>query len=117
MVTSVPLCRVTRQLGFVAQQVLPILPQAVQVGTDGEHMLALKYDALVAILVKAAQEQQKKLAEHQVAIDHLNAVISRQAEQLKSAAAERRRMANGLNGLATRFDVLERRLTLRVASE
>jgi hypothetical protein len=32
-----------------------------EVGTDAQHTLALKYDALVATLVKAVQQQQKQI--------------------------------------------------------
>ena len=49
-------------IGFIAQDVLPIIPEAVQSDIDGEEQYyAMNYDNLVPVLVKAIQEQQAQI--------------------------------------------------------
>ncbi len=47
------------QAGFIAQEVRDVLPDTVTAGPDG--MLALKTDSIIPYLVKAIQEQQKRI--------------------------------------------------------
>ena len=44
------------QLGFVAQEVEPLLKQAVVASTDPDQMKGMKYNALLPVLTKALQE-------------------------------------------------------------
>lgn len=46
-------------LGFIAQEVLPIVPEVVDVPKDSENMMGVEYPSFVPILVKAMQEQQE----------------------------------------------------------
>jgi hypothetical protein len=50
-------------LGFIAQDIQEIIPQAVSVSNKETGMLALKTDFLVPYLVKAIQEQQEQIEE------------------------------------------------------
>jgi hypothetical protein len=48
-----------KSLGFIAQQVLPIIPEAVQTDMDGDtEYYAMNYSNIVPVLTKAIQEQQ-----------------------------------------------------------
>ena len=51
--------RKVKNLGFIAQQVLPSIPEAVQSDEDdGKQYYAMNYSNLTTVLVKAIQEQQ-----------------------------------------------------------
>jgi hypothetical protein len=53
-----------KSLGFIAQEVLSIIPEAVQSDMDGdEQYYAMNYSNLVPVLVKAIQEQQSQIEE------------------------------------------------------
>ena len=58
-------------LGFIAQDVQEIIPQAVSISDEKTGMLALKTDFLVPYLVKAIQEQQSQIKELQTEIQTL----------------------------------------------
>jgi hypothetical protein len=45
-----------RQIGFIAQDVQPIIPEAVLTQNNDEKTLGLKYDSLIPILTKGVQE-------------------------------------------------------------
>ena len=49
----------SRQLGFSAQQVREVIPEAVVEGKDG--LLAVAYNAITALLVEAVKEQQQQI--------------------------------------------------------
>jgi hypothetical protein len=57
-------------LGFIAQEVKPIIPELVH-GDESKGMLGLDYTALIPVLVKAVQDQQRLIASQQAAIDRL----------------------------------------------
>ena len=53
-----------KQLGFIAQEVKDIIPQAYsETGEGKEKFIGLDYQAITATLVKAIQEQQKQIEE------------------------------------------------------
>jgi hypothetical protein len=56
-----------RQIGFIAQDVQPIIPDAVITEHNAEQTLGLKYDSLIPILAKAIQEQQTEIAALKIA--------------------------------------------------
>jgi hypothetical protein len=67
-----------RQLGFIAQDVESVVPEAVLTMKNPEGTLGLKYDSLIPILTKAVQQQQEQIAKLtaelrslQAANDHL----------------------------------------------
>jgi hypothetical protein len=49
------------QIGFVAQDVLPIMPELVDIGSNEDKTLSLHYDKFVTVLAKAIQEQQAEI--------------------------------------------------------
>ncbi len=51
-----------KQIGFLAQDMLTIIPEAVVVPENGDPM-GMKYTELIPVLVKAIQEQQKQIEE------------------------------------------------------
>lgn len=50
------------QIGFLAQDIQKLIPEAVVEPTNGDPM-GMKYTELIPVLVKAIQEQQKKIEE------------------------------------------------------
>jgi hypothetical protein len=50
-------------IGFIAQDIQEIIPQAVSISEESTGMLALKTDFLIPYLVKAIQEQQAQIEE------------------------------------------------------
>ena len=44
------------QEGFITQELSQIIPDAVHQPVNPDHLQTLKYDALIAVLVKAVQE-------------------------------------------------------------
>ncbi|MCD4736450.1 MAG: tail fiber domain-containing protein [Bacteroidales bacterium] len=60
------------QLGLIAQDVMEIIPEIVNVGDDERQTLGLHYDKLVPILIKAIQEQQVMIEELRTKIDKMN---------------------------------------------
>jgi hypothetical protein len=45
-------------LGFIAQEVINILPELIDTPEDSETMMGIEYQAFIPVLVKAIQEQQ-----------------------------------------------------------
>jgi hypothetical protein len=60
------------QIGFLAQDILKIIPEAVVVPANGDP-LGMKYTELIPVLVKAIQELQKQNFDMQKQIDTLKA--------------------------------------------
>ncbi len=46
------------QLGLIAQEIQPVLPELVLQGTDKDRMLSLNYLGLLPVIIKAIQDQQ-----------------------------------------------------------
>ena len=47
------------KLGLIAQEVLEVIPEVVNVGDDANQTLGVRYSNLIPVLIKAIQEQQK----------------------------------------------------------
>ncbi|HVY12767.1 MAG TPA: tail fiber domain-containing protein, partial [Alphaproteobacteria bacterium] len=47
-----------RQMGFIAQDIQQVLPDAIVTMKNEEHTLVLKYESIIPVLAKAMQEQQ-----------------------------------------------------------
>ena len=66
-----------RQLGFIAQEVLPVVPEAVYIDTSDENNYHfLYYDKLVALMNEGIKEQQIIINNNISAITSLNSRIS-----------------------------------------
>ncbi|MBN2789850.1 MAG: tail fiber domain-containing protein [Candidatus Delongbacteria bacterium] len=50
-----------RKVGLIAQELLEIVPEIVDVGEDEEHTLGLNYSELTPILIKAIQDQKEEI--------------------------------------------------------
>ena len=70
------------QLGFIAQEVMNVLPELVTKGTDGYY--SVNYSAAVPVLVEAMKEQQTMIDAQKAMIDSLR---SNEAESKKKIAA------------------------------
>ena len=70
-----------RQLGFIAQEVKAVLPEAVSVDKDGIHSVA--YSRVIPVLVEAVKEQQQQLR----ARDEQLGALQRELAELKNAQA------------------------------
>lgn len=77
-----------RQIGFIAQDVLPVLPEIVLTQNNAEKTLGLKYDAFIPILTKAIQQQQQE-------IDRLNADNAHLAENIGQLQRRLRALERG----------------------
>ena len=65
-----------QEIGFVAQEVEPLIPELVESTTNsvtGEDRLSLSYGQLSAVLVKAIQEQQAMIEELKAKVAALEA--------------------------------------------
>ena len=56
-----------REIGLLAQEVLPLVPDAVSENRDG--YLSVNYNAMIPLLIEAIKEQQKLIEELQAKID------------------------------------------------
>jgi hypothetical protein len=62
------------QLGLIAQDVEPIIPEVVS--TDAEGYKSLAYDRLVAVLIEAVKEQKSIVEKQQTEITELRGEIA-----------------------------------------
>jgi hypothetical protein len=58
------------QIGFIAQEIMQIIPEAVVKTSDAEP-LGMKYAELIPVLTKAIQEQQSLIEKLQIEIEKL----------------------------------------------
>ena len=66
----------TKENGFIAQDLQKVMPSLVTEGTDNDKLLSVNYTALIPVLTKAIQEQQKQ-------IEDQNAKIAAQQKQIE----------------------------------
>ncbi len=66
----------TIENGFIAQDLQKVMPSLVTEGTDNDKLLSVNYTALIPVLTKAIQEQQKQ-------IEDQNAKIAAQQKQIE----------------------------------
>lgn len=71
------------QLGFIAQEVQPILPETVHAADDANATLSLSYNDFIPVIVKATQELK-------AANDNLRATIEAQGREIEKLKAARR---------------------------
>jgi endosialidase-like protein len=70
-----------RQLGLIAQEVEPVLPELVITDKDADQTKALNYVGLVPVTIKAIQEQQAQIEEQQKRISDQQEQILKQEEE------------------------------------
>lgn len=76
------------KIGFVAQEVLEIIPEVVNIGDDSLQTLGMRYADMVPLLVNAIQEQQEQIIE----LKAINLQIQREHSELKKLMEEYLRM-------------------------
>lgn len=81
------------KVGFIAQEVQPLIPEVVDVGNNSEKTLGLRYSDFVPILTKAIQEQQFQIEElvlnsvGEVELTENNEVVTIEGEKVENSAA------------------------------
>jgi hypothetical protein len=51
----------SKHLGLIAQEVMGIIGEVVDTGTDPDKILGINYSQLVPVLIKGMQEQQQQI--------------------------------------------------------
>ena len=68
----------TNEIGFVAQDVRQVIPEAVSVPEDENRELwSMSYDTIIPVLIKAIQEQQTQIEELKQEIKTIPAFVAR----------------------------------------
>ncbi len=79
---------VTLSIGLVAQEVYPVIPEAVQVPEDeSREMWGLNYDKLIPVMIKAIQDQQRQIESYKTENNDLKSqlqILQEEVEQIKS---------------------------------
>ncbi|HKQ76993.1 MAG TPA: tail fiber domain-containing protein [Blastocatellia bacterium] len=71
-------------LGLIAQEVEPIIPEAIERGASPEAPLGMNYTNIVPVLIKAVQEQQSEIAQRDAQINALQQQLADLAARLKA---------------------------------
>jgi hypothetical protein len=58
-------------MGFIAQEMRSVMPEAVSGTPDGEKMMSMDYGRITPILVSALQDAHRKIAELETRIKEL----------------------------------------------
>jgi len=66
----------TKHLGLIAQDVIAVVNEIVDTGTDPEKTLGINYNQLVPILIKGMQEQQQQIETQQKELNELKALVN-----------------------------------------
>ena len=88
-------------LGLIAQEVYPIIPEIVTIGTDSLHTLGLNYTSLIPILIKAIQQQQQTIDSQAVGLKELEKLkiqhtkTEAELDRLKAAFVQLEERVNG----------------------
>jgi hypothetical protein len=93
----------TDQLGFLAQEIQKLVPEAVNVGTDANHTLGINYVEIVPVLVNALQEQQAEID----ALKTANAALSQKGDRAAAAEQRAEKAEAALQSFESRLRALE----------
>jgi predicted RNase H-like nuclease (RuvC/YqgF family) len=86
------------QLGFIAQEVEPIIPEMVVKPTTSEDFYAMRYTELIPVLTKAIQEQQDIINDLKKTVSDMN--------------AKNGRLEKGMENLESKLDAVLKRLNI-----
>ncbi len=64
-----------KENGFIAQELRKVFPDLVKEGTDKDKLLSVYYTALIPVLTKSIQEQQKQIEDQNKKIQRLEALV------------------------------------------
>lgn len=88
------------EYGFIAQEVQPLFPALVVVGSDPSRTLSLNYVGMIAPLVKALQEMESKREAdgivYNLSIEKLRADNDNLRSELEEFRKEMRELKNGV---------------------
>ena len=108
-----------QQLGLVAQEVEPVLPELVSTAKDAEHIKGLNYTGLLPVLVKAMQEQQQQLeqyrtqlAQQQSQIRQQQILVTQQQTQIKQQETEIRQQQQQIKRQQSQIEALKKLVCL-----
>jgi hypothetical protein len=94
-----------RELGFIAQEVKPLVPEVVgSFKKDGEEYNTMSYARLVPVLTKAIQEQQTQIE----ALNRQNTSTAREVTLLKEENARLKAAGEKLTDMAAEMDALKK---------
>jgi hypothetical protein len=86
------------QMGFIAQEVEPIIPEIVVKPSKPEEFYAMRYEQLIPVLTKAIQEQQ--------------AIINDLKKTVSEVNAKNERLEKGMENLESKLDAVLKRLNI-----
>jgi len=72
-------------MGFIAEEVGKVIPEAVTYEEDGEYASGMSYNHIIPVLVEAVKEQQALIDRQAVALD----ALTQRLEQLEAPIASR----------------------------
>jgi endosialidase-like protein len=84
------------QLGLIAQEVEPVVPEVVTTEKDGEQLKGLNYVGLVPVTIKAIQEQQTQIEEQHTQIEEQQKHIAELEEQKLHQQEQNRKLEERL---------------------
>ncbi|MDO7849817.1 tail fiber domain-containing protein [Hymenobacter sp. M29] len=107
VVTFLPDDKPVRALGFVAQELLPLVPEAVEKPADDKKgFYAVSYTTLVPVLTQAIQEQQAQIE----ALKQQNAALQARAATAEATASSAKAEAARATATLETFEARLRRL-------
>jgi hypothetical protein len=102
--------RTEPKLGFVAQDVEPVLPELIIRDADNKGSLGLNYMGLVPVTINAIQQQQAQIEEQQKRIAEQQQQIVEQKEQIVEQREQNREQQEQNRKLEERLATLEKLL-------
>lgn len=78
------------KLGFLAQEVEKIIPEAVVKGDDENTTLGMNYSELLPVVVRSVQEQQAQITNQQALIDRQQKTIKSLEERLRKLESKQK---------------------------
>ncbi|NJN45626.1 MAG: hypothetical protein HC808_03065 [Candidatus Competibacteraceae bacterium] len=90
-------------VGFIAEEVAPVLPEVVERDEENGQLRGVNYSSIVAVLVEAIKEQQRQIEEQHTELFSLRAQVAElTSDQAKIA---------GLQARIAEFETINTRLT------
>ena len=101
------------EIGFIAQEILKVLPSVVTEGKDADKTLAVSYTELIPVLTKAIQEQQSQIDKQNTQIEALKA----ENQKLKGNEAVTAQLVERVKQMEQMMGINEIKGTSKVAAK
>jgi hypothetical protein len=88
--------RTEPKLGFVAQDVEPVMPELVIQNADNKGALGLNYMGLVPVTINAIQQQQAQIEDQQKVITEQREAIGEQQQEIRDQKEQNRKLEERL---------------------